>query len=90
MIQTPATLAANGIIRPSSKVWRVRLVFTDGTDRVICVSPGRMHEAEAIIRAKRHAGIVDDSILDTVEAEKVQRELQATPFGMVQKSTEAR
>ena len=82
---TPANLAANGIIRPASRVWKVRLVFTDGTDRVICVSPGRMDEAEAIIRAKRHAGIWDGSILDTVEAEPVQRDLQATSFGMVTK-----
>lgn len=85
MIESPASLAAKGLIQPASRVWRVRLVFTDGTARVVCISPSRIDEGEAILRAKRHAGIVDDSILDTVEAEKVQRDLQATPFGMVTK-----
>ena len=85
MIETPATLAASGLITPSSMVWRIRLVFTDGAERVVCVSPGRIDEAEAVTRAKRHAGIIDSSILDRVEADQVQRELQATPFGMVQK-----
>ncbi len=85
MTVTPATLAANGLIRPSSRVWRVRLVFTDGAERVVCISPGRIDEQEAVKRAKRHAGILDSSILDRVEAEKVQREIQATPFGVIQK-----
>ena len=85
MIQSPASLAADGLITPSSRVWRVRLVFNDGAERVVCVSPGRIDEAEAITRAKRHAKIFDSSILDRVEAEQVQRDLQATPFGVVQK-----
>lgn len=85
MIGSPAALMANGIIRPSSRVWRVRLIFTDGAERVICISPGRIDEGEAVKRAKRHAGIFDSSILDRVEAEQVQRDLQATPFGMVTK-----
>ena len=82
---TPRSLVSNGLIRPASKVWRVRLVFADGSDRVVCVSPGRIDEAEAIGRAKRHAGVIDASILDRVEAQQVQRDLQATPFGVVQK-----
>tara|TARA_Y100001937_G_scaffold122940_1_gene184979 strand:+ start:3461 stop:3619 length:159 start_codon:yes stop_codon:yes gene_type:complete len=52
---------------------------------VVCISPGRIDEQEAVKRAKRHAGILDSSILDRVEAEKVQREIQATPFGVIQK-----
>ena len=82
---TPQSLVSRGLIRPASKVWRIRLVFADGSDRVVCVSPGRIDEAEAIGRAKRHAGIVDASVLDRIEAEQVQRDLQATPFGMVTK-----
>ena len=82
---TPQSLVSKGLISPASKVWRVRLVFADGSDRVVCVSPGRIEQADAIARAKRHAGVVDASILDRVEAEQVQRDLQATPFGMVQK-----
>ena len=85
MTVTPASLAANGLITPSSKVWRVRLVFVDGAERVVCVSPGRIDEGEAVDRAKRHVGIIDSSILDRVEAQQVQRELQAAPFGVVQK-----
>jgi len=85
MTVTPASLAAGGLITPSSRVWRVRLVFVDGTDRVVCVSPGRIDEEEAVKRAKRHAGIHDSSILDGVYAERVQRDLQAKPFGMVTK-----
>jgi len=52
---------------------------------VVCISPGRINEEEAVDRAKRHAGILDSTILDRVEAEQVQRDLQATPFGVVQK-----
>ena len=85
MIETPASLAAKGLISPSSTVWRVRFVFADGSDRVVCVSPGRIDEEQAVSRAKNYARIIDQSILDGVYAERVQRDIQATPFGMVQK-----
>lgn len=85
MIQSPASLASQGLIRPASIVWRVRFVFTDGSERIVCVSPGRIDEETAVSRAKGHAKILDDSILDTVEVSRVSRELNATPFGVVQK-----
>jgi len=85
VIATPQSLAANGIISPTRRIWRVRLVFLDGSERVVCVSPGRLDEEEAVARAKRHAGVFDSSILDRVEASAVHRELQSTPFGVVQK-----
>tara|TARA_R100001510_G_scaffold57512_2_gene65901 strand:+ start:2964 stop:3221 length:258 start_codon:yes stop_codon:yes gene_type:complete len=85
VIESPASLAAKGLIQPASIVWRVRFVFTDGSDRVVCVSPGRIDEERAVRRAKDYARIMDDAVVDRVEAEKVQRELQATPFGVVQK-----
>ena len=85
MSVTPATLAANGIIRPASRVWRVRFVFLDGTERVICISPGGLDEESAVARAKRHAGILDASVLNEIDAQQVQRDLQASPFGMVAK-----
>jgi len=85
LIESPASLAAKGLIRPTSLVWRIRLVFTDGSERVVCISPSRIDEAEAVSRAKTYAKILDSSVLDRVEAEKVHRDLQATPFGVVTK-----
>ena len=79
MIQSPASLASQGLIRPASIVWR------DGSERIVCVSPGRIDEETAVARAKGHAKILEDSILDTVEVSRVSRELNATPFGVVQK-----
>ena len=78
-------LINQGILRPSGKDWRVRLVFTDGTQRVIRVSPGRLDEAEAIKRAKRHAKIFDETILARVEAERAEKTTQVAGFGIVQK-----
>lgn len=85
MIHSPASLAQQGLIRPASVVWRVSFTFLDGAKRVVCVSPGKIDEETAVARAMVYAKIFDGSILDTVEAEQVQRELQATPFGMVTK-----
>lgn len=85
MIQSPASLAQQGLLRPASVVWRVAFTFLDGTERVVCVSPGKIDEETAVRRAKVFAKILDDQILDSVEASKVQRDLQATPFGVVQK-----
>lgn len=78
-------LINQGIIRPSGRDWRVRLVFVDGTERVVRVSPGRIDEAEAIIRAKRHAKIFDESVLAKIEAQRVEKSTQVGGFGIVQK-----
>jgi hypothetical protein len=74
-----------GILTPTSTDWRVRFVFTDGTDRVVRVSPGRLSEEDAIIRAKRHAKIFDETVLDRVEAERAEKSTQVAGFGIVQK-----
>ena len=84
MTHTAQSLVQKGIVRPSNRHWRIRLVFADGTDRVVCVSPGKVDEESAIKKAKSHAGILDDSVLDRVEAARVERD-PSTPFGVVQK-----
>lgn len=85
MIQSPASLAEQGLLTPSSLIWRVRFVFVDGSERVVCVSPGRISEGRAVEKAKSYARILDDTVLDRVEPARVQRDLQATPFGVRQK-----
>ena len=85
MIETPASLAGKGLITPSSIVWRVRFVFADGSDRVVCVSPGRISEESAVEKAKTYARIMDESVLDRIDATRVERDLEATPFGVRQK-----
>jgi hypothetical protein len=85
MIRSRDDLIAHQIAKPSSTDWRVRFVFTDGTDRVVRVSPGRLSEEDAIIRAKRHAKIFDETVLDRVEAERAEKSTQVAGFGIVQK-----
>ena len=85
MIRDFGGLVQTGILRPSSTDWRIRLVFTDGTDRVVRISPGRLDEADAIERAKRHAKIFDETILARVEAERAEKTTQVAGFGIVQK-----
>jgi hypothetical protein len=78
-------LVNQGIIQPGGRDWRVRLVFVDGTERVVRVSPGRLSEEDAINRAKRHAKIFDETVLDRVEAERAEKSTQVAGFGIVQK-----
>lgn len=85
MIVTPQTLASKGLVSPCKIVWRVRFTFTDGSCRVVCVSPGKMSEEEAVSRACGHAKIFDQSIIDVIEAEKVERGMASTPFGLIKK-----
>ena len=80
-----SALVNQGIIQPGGRDWRVRLVFVDGTERVVRVSPGRLDEQQAIERAKRHAKIFDETVLDRVEAERAKKTTQVAGFGIVQK-----
>jgi len=81
----PNRLIEEGVIVPNSKDWRVRLFFSDGTTRTVRVSPGSVTEEEAVTRAKRHAGIIDESVLARVESERVEKSTQVAAFGIVQK-----
>ncbi len=85
MIRSRDQLWQAGILTPTSSDWRVRLVFVDGTDRTVRVSPGRLSEEQAIERAKRHAKIFDETILAKVEAERAEKTTQVGAFGIVQK-----
>jgi hypothetical protein len=85
LIRSRDQLWQAGILTPTSSDWRVRLVFIDGTDRVVRVSPGRLDEQQAIERAKRHAKIFDETVLDRVEAERAEKTTQVAGFGIVQK-----
>ena len=80
-----SALVNQGIIQPGGRDWRVRLVFVDGTERVVRVSPGRLDEQQAIERAKRHAKIFDETVLQRVEAERAEKTTQVAGFGIVQK-----
>ena len=81
----PTKLVEEGVVVPTSRDWRIRLVFKGGGERVVRVSPGRVDEAEAVERAKRHAGILDESVLERVEAERVEKSTTVAAFGIVQK-----
>ena len=85
MIKDLGGLVQTGIVTPSSTDWRIRLIFTDGTDRVVRISPGRLSEAEAVARAKRHAKIFDETVLEKIEADRVEKSTQIASFGIVQK-----
>lgn len=85
MIKDLGGLVQTGIVTPSSTDWRIRLIFTDGTDRVVRISPGRLSEADAVARAKQHAKIFDETILEKIEADRVEKSTQVASFGIVQK-----
>jgi len=87
MIRGKEDLISQGILRPSSKDWRVRFVFLDGTEKVVRVSPGRIDEPTAVDRAMRHAKIFDASVLKETQAERVEPTAKVAGFGMIQKGS---
>lgn len=78
-------LLATGILTPAGDDWRVRIVFLDGTERVVRVNPGRLTEEVAVDRAMRFAKIFDRSVVKAVEATRVERSASVSKYGMVQK-----
>ena len=89
MIQSKEDLISHGILRPAAKDWRVRFVFLDGSEKVVRVSPGRIDEAQAVDRAKRHAKIFDESILKEIQAERAEPTAKVGGFGIIQKGRNA-
>ena len=85
MISGRDDLIRSGLLVPTMHDWRVRLVFEDGTERVVRVSPGTLDEADAIDRALNHAKILDRSALKAIEPERVSKSVKVAPFGMIQK-----
>tara|TARA_R100000388_G_C7187624_1_gene131869 strand:+ start:112 stop:369 length:258 start_codon:yes stop_codon:yes gene_type:complete len=79
------SLESKAMISPSQSIWRVTFVFEDGSKRKVCVSPGRIGEAEAVKRAKGHAKIFDDRILREIQTERVDRQAAMSRFGEIQK-----
>jgi hypothetical protein len=65
--------------------WQIRFVFTDDTERTVRVSPGRLTEELAILRAKRHAAIFDETVLKDVTATRVAKTTNVAQYGIVQK-----
>ena len=61
-------LAAGGFVVPTTRDWRIRFTFEDGSTKVIRVSPGTAPEERAIIAAKSALGLLDDSILRDIQA----------------------
>ena len=84
-IRSKQHLIQEGICTPTSMDWRVRVVFTDGTDTTVRVSPGRLDQATAITRAKRHLSIFDETVIKDVEAKRVSKSINVAKFGMIQK-----
>jgi len=76
-------LINTGLLQPSSKDWRISLHFVDGTRRVVRLSPGKCDEAEAVQKAKAHCKIFDDSVVDRIEAERVEKTTQVVSTGII-------
>ena len=81
----PTELLNTGILIPSRQDWRITFTFEDGSSRTIRVSPGRIDEALAVERAKRHAKILDDSVIKSIEARRAEPTLQVAPHGIISK-----
>ena len=78
-------LIQEGICTPTSMDWRVKVVFTYGTDTNVRVSPGRLDQHTAITRAKRHLSIFDETVIKDIEAMRVAKSVNVSKFGMIQK-----
>lgn len=76
-------LLNTGLLQPSGKDWRISVFFADGTRRVVRVSPGKCDEAAAVAKAFKHCKIFDDSVVDRVEAERVDKTTQVVSTGII-------
>lgn len=79
------TIHPRAMLAPTRFDWRVELVFRDGSRRVVRVYPSSLEEPQAILEAKRHAKIIDESVLDEVRAARVEAETRVARFGAIQK-----
>jgi hypothetical protein len=82
---THGQLLSSGIFTPDSQDWRVRVVFTDGSEQVIRVSPGRISIEEAVKRAKRHLHLFDETVVKDIEAHRVARSTNIARTGIITK-----
>jgi len=85
MISGRDDLIRSGLLVPTMQDWRVRLVFADDTERIVRVSPGTLDESDAVNRALAHAKILDQSMLKSIEPERVSKSVKVSPFGIIQK-----
>jgi len=85
MIRSRQDFMNQGLLVPTAKDWRVRLVFVDGTERVVRVTPSSLTEEVAVERAKRHAKIFDETILKKVEATRAEPSAKVNGHGIIQK-----
>lgn len=84
MIQTRMGFVRAGVVRPAASEWRVRIVFLDGSDRVVRMG-GRVSEETAVRRALLYAKVFDRSVVDRVEATREDPQIHLAPGGVVVK-----
>ena len=82
-------LVNGGIVTPNGSDWRISIKFIDGNSRTIRISPGRLSEEQAIDKAKLHARIFDETVVDKIEARRVERSVQIVSNATIQKTTPA-
>ena len=78
-------LVAAGIFQPNAQDWRIRVTFTDKSEKVVRISPGHLSPEEAIGRAKRHLHIFDESVVKDIEAKRVARSTNIARSGIIHK-----
>ena len=76
-------LVNTGIVAPNSKDWRVTFTFVDGSTRSIRLTPPTISEEVAIRKAKTHCKIFDETVIDKVEAVRVEKSTQISTTGLV-------
>ncbi len=84
MIQTRDAIWRQGIAKRQSRDWRVRIVFIDGTDRVVRLN-GRISEEQAVQRALLYAKVFDRSVVDRVLATQEEPDTGLASRGIVTK-----
>lgn len=82
-------LIHGGIVNPNGMDWQVIFRFVDGTSRKVRLSPGRLSEEQAVEKAKAHCRIFDETIVDKIEAQRVDKSVQVVANATVHKATPA-
>ena len=79
-------LVNTGIVSPNGSDWRISIKFIDGTSRTIRINPGRLSEEQAVEKAKLHARIFDETVVDKIEATRVERSTQVVANATITKT----
>jgi len=84
VIRTRDDLRRLGLGVSTGREWRVRVVFVDGSERVVRLS-GRCGEESAVQRALLYLKVFDRSVVDRVDATMEEPDRRVASTGLITK-----